>query len=172
MTSTVLTRLAPALVSVAEANQQTLAAAMLTRALENVQLPDKRKAGDVWERIYVVTAFYVGLADDLGRQQYKSALEKVCGVALDLAGLGDAKKMQALREELAKYNPPAIYSGTGNQSAGSARLRECKRPRQGDGQIDRLPPDGPAIHPRLVHDGQARLPDHRPAHARPHFHPR
>ena len=40
---------APALVSLAEANQQTLAAAMLTRALENVQLPDKRKAGDVWE---------------------------------------------------------------------------------------------------------------------------
>ena len=106
--------------SVAEANQQTLAAAMLTRALENVQLPDKRKAGDVWERIYVVTAFYVGLADDLGRQQYKAALAKVCGAALDLAALGDAGKMQALRQELAKFKPPAIYSGTGNQSAGLA----------------------------------------------------
>ena len=92
---------------------------MLTRALENVQLPDKRKAGDVWERIYVVTAFYVGLADDLGRQQYKAALAKVCGAALDLATLGDAGKMQALRQELAKYNPPAIYSGTGGQIAGS-----------------------------------------------------
>ena len=111
---------APALVSVAEANQQTIAAALLTRALENVQLPDKRKAGDVWERIYVVTAFYVGLADDLGRQQYQAALAQVCGAALDLAALGDAKKMQALRQELAKHNPPAIYSGTGNQSAGPA----------------------------------------------------
>ena len=88
---------------------------MLTQALENVQLPDKRKAGDVWERIYVVTAFYVGLADDLGRPQYKAALAKVCGAALDLATLGDAGKMQALRQELAKYNPPAIYSGTGMQ---------------------------------------------------------
>ncbi len=108
---------APALVSVAEANQQTLAAAMLTRALENVQLPDKRKAGDVWERIYVVTAFYVGLADDLGRQQYKAALAQVCGAALDLATLGNAGKIQALRQELAKHNPPAIYSGTGNQGS-------------------------------------------------------
>ncbi len=107
----------PALVSVVEANQQTLAAAMLTRALENVQLPDKRKAGDVWERIYVVTAFYVGLADDLGRQQYKTALAQVCGAALDLAALGDAGKMQALRQELAKHKPPAIYSGTGNQGS-------------------------------------------------------
>ena len=106
--------------SVAEANQQTLAAAMLTRALENVQLPDKRKAGDVWERIYVVTAFYVGLADDLGRQQYKAALAKVCGAALDLTALGDAGKIQTLRQELAKYSPPAIYSGTGKQSAGPA----------------------------------------------------
>ena len=112
--------LSPALVSITEANQQTLAAAMLTRALENVQLPDKRKAGDVWERIYVVTAFYVGLADDLGRPQYKAALAQVCGAALDLATLGDAKKMQALRLELAKCKPPAIYSGTGEQNAGPA----------------------------------------------------
>ena len=109
--------LSPALVSLTEANQQTLAAAMLTRALENVQLPDKRKAADVWERIYVVTAFYVGLADDLGRKQYKAALTQVCGAALDLAALGDARKMQALRQELAKHKPPAIYSGTGEQGS-------------------------------------------------------
>ena len=118
---------APALVSVAEANQQTLAAAMLTRALENVQLPDKRKAGDVWERIYVVTAFYVGLADDLGRQQYQAALAQVCGAALDLAAFGDTGKMQALRQELAKCKPPAIYSGTGNQSASSGNAGTSSR---------------------------------------------
>ncbi len=107
----------PALVSVRESNQQTLAAAMLTRALASATVADGRKASDVWERIYAVTSFYVGLADDLGMQEYRAALEKVCGAALDLAALTDAKKMLALKAELAKCNPPAIYSGTGQQTA-------------------------------------------------------
>src|SRR5206468_11992619 len=57
------------------------------------------------------------LADDLGLPEYRSALAKVCGSALDLAALTDPKKLLALKAELAKSRPPAIYSGTGQQSA-------------------------------------------------------
>jgi len=105
----------PALVSVQEADQQTLAATMLTKLLAQAELPDQRKARDVWERIYAVTSFYVGLADDLGVQEYQAALAKVCGTALDLGQLNEGKKLLALRAELAKHQPPAIYSGTGGQ---------------------------------------------------------
>jgi len=107
----------PALVSVSESNRQTLAAALITRLLDQTELPDGRKTRDVWERIYAVTSFYVGLADDLGWSEYRSALAKICGSSLDLAPLADDKKLLAFKVELAKLNPPAIYSGTGMQSA-------------------------------------------------------
>jgi hypothetical protein len=107
----------PALVSEAEAGQQTLAAALITKLLDRAELPTGGKARDVWERIYAVTSFYVGLADDLGLNEYRAALEKVCGSALNLAALADAKNLRALKAELAKFRPPAIFSGTGMQSA-------------------------------------------------------
>jgi hypothetical protein len=105
----------PALVSPHEANQQTLAAALVTRLMSEAKLPDGRKASAVWERIYAVTSFYVGLADDLGLQEYQAALAKVCGSALDLAVLADSKKLTEFKLELAKNRPPVIYSGTGGQ---------------------------------------------------------
>ena len=101
------------LVSPEEAKRQTMAAALVTKLLDSATLADGRKAYDMWERIYIVTSFYVGLADDLGFAEYKDALTKVCGVALDTTVLADAKKFQALQLELAKHKPPAIYSGTG-----------------------------------------------------------
>src|SRR5207249_1514459 len=38
---------------------------------------------------------------------------RVCGTSMDLATLADEKKFFALKVELARHNPPAIYSGTG-----------------------------------------------------------
>jgi hypothetical protein len=102
-------------VSAAESKQQTLAAALITKLLDQTELADGRKALAVWERIYAVTSFYVGLADDLGLSEYRAALTKVCGAALDVAMLADEKKLFAFKVELARHNPPAIYSGTGAQ---------------------------------------------------------
>jgi hypothetical protein len=107
----------PALVSVEESNRQTLAAALITRAIDRAQLADGRKAADVWERIYAVTSFYVGLADDLGLAEYRAALAKVCGASLDLAALADGRKLLDFKAELARHHPPAIYSGTGAQAS-------------------------------------------------------
>ncbi|GIW79733.1 MAG: hypothetical protein KatS3mg105_1540 [Gemmatales bacterium] len=126
----------PALVSVDEANQQTLSAAIITKVMETGKLADGRRVRDVWERIYAVTSFYVGLADDLGLQEYRDALTKICGAALDLARLANGKNLLQFKAELAKYRPPAIYSGTGRQGtfdpgAGPEKLVQALKKSQG-----------------------------------------
>lgn len=104
----------PALVPPAEARAQTMAAAHLTRLLAEGKLADGRPARQVWERIYTVTAFYVGLADDLGVPEYEASLRKVLGASMNVAGLADPAKFRQLQVELAKFGAPAIYGGTGD----------------------------------------------------------
>jgi len=105
---------APFLVSLEEARAQTLAAAHLTRLLTTEKLSDGRTVRDVWERIYAVTGFFVGLADDLGPPQYEAALTKVLGGKMDVTRLANVDQWEELQAELAKYPDPAIYGGTGN----------------------------------------------------------
>jgi hypothetical protein len=63
-----------------------------------------------WEKIYSVTAFYVGFSDDLGPYEYIEALNSVMG------GNGTIEDLdvEALKAELAIYQSPEIYGGTGN----------------------------------------------------------
>jgi cytochrome c556 len=105
----------PALVSPQEAQLQTMAAAHLTKLLADGKLADGRNVREVWERIYTVTAFYAGLADDLGFQEYETSLKKVLGASIDVAALAKADKFRQLQAELAKYSAPTIYGGTGSQ---------------------------------------------------------
>ena len=111
----------PFLVSGEEARLQTMAAAMLTRLLRDEKLPDGRSLADAWRRVYTVTAFYVGLADDLGPNEYAAAVKKAAGPAppgdaLATGGfVGGGDKWRAVQLELARLSPPAIYSGTGGQ---------------------------------------------------------
>ena len=110
------------LVSAAEAKRQTLAAAVLTEALEKATLGDGLRAAEVWARIYDVTAFMVGLADDLGYEEYSAILKNPAVFNLDAfpkgmltAGflLGD-ENFFVFKKQLAMKQPPAIYSGTGD----------------------------------------------------------
>ncbi|WP_048110358.1 DUF3160 domain-containing protein [Methanosarcina barkeri] len=65
-----------------------------------------------WNRIYSVTAFYVGFSDDLGPYEYTKVLDTVFGN--DRYGVSfDNKSLTALKTELEKYESPKIYSGTG-----------------------------------------------------------
>src|SRR5262249_6607509 len=100
----------PALVSLPEARRQTLAAALLAAALDRARLADGRKARDVWERLYTVTSFFAGLASDLGPEQYRAALTRVCGPSRDLAALANERHFAALQRELALLSSPG---GTG-----------------------------------------------------------
>ncbi|MBI4616017.1 MAG: DUF3160 domain-containing protein, partial [Planctomycetes bacterium] len=110
---------APYLVPATTADRQTRAAALLAALLDE-KLPDGRLAREVWERLYSVTAYYVGLADDLTPGEYRTALSAISDsedgklaieLARELALPGDA--LLAYRWELARCAPPAIYSGTG-----------------------------------------------------------
>lgn len=103
-----------ALISPADARIQTLQAVLLVRALSSEV--DERTALEVWDRIYTVTAFYVGTADDLTPYDYMGALEAVVGAdwMQRLADLTDEATYLELKTQLALLPSPRIFGGTGN----------------------------------------------------------
>ena len=105
----------PFLVSKEEGQAQTIAASHIVKLLAGGTVKDGRTARQIWQRVYTVTAFYVGLADDLGLAEYETSLRKVTGAAMDLGMLVDEANWRKVQVELAKFNPPAIYGGTGAQ---------------------------------------------------------
>jgi len=105
----------PFLVSKDEGQAQTIAAGHIVKLLAGGKVKDGRAAREIWQRVYTVTAFYVGLADDLGLAEYEASLSKVTGAAMDIGMLVDEANWRKVQVELAKFNPPAIYGGTGAQ---------------------------------------------------------
>lgn len=103
-----------ALISPLDADIQTLQAVLLSRALEEVSVPDERTGQEVWDRMYAVTAFYVGLADDLTPIEYMQAANAVLGAGFDIGTLENEKTLFELRKTLALLRMPQIYGGTGN----------------------------------------------------------
>jgi len=101
------------LISDYDAKIQTLQAFLLAATLKNVHFGE-RTGLDIWDRLYTVTAFYVGLADDLTPYDYLWALNQVFGADFVLGNLTDANKLLALKTELSLLPSPKIYGGTGN----------------------------------------------------------
>jgi len=96
-----------AFISAYDAKIQTQQASLIaSRFAESKDLKDK------WDRIYEVTAFYVGLADDLGPYEYIKALKHVFGGKFDPSYLTE-ENIEKLKLKLAEYQPPKIYGGTG-----------------------------------------------------------
>ncbi|KPL19641.1 MAG: dTDP-glucose 4,6-dehydratase [candidate division Zixibacteria bacterium SM23_81] len=96
-----------ALISDYDAEIQTIQASLIAaRFAASPELKEK------WERIYSITAFYVGLADDLGPFEYLKALNSVLGDTFYLKDLTD-NNITKIKLELARYEPPKIYGGTG-----------------------------------------------------------
>jgi len=102
----------PALVSPEEAQAQTMLGCAIAGLLGELQV-DGRLASKVWERMYAVTAYYVGLADDLTPQEYRKALRTVFGQSFKPEDIAGEDAFAELKLALAKLRPPAIYSGTG-----------------------------------------------------------
>jgi hypothetical protein len=98
------------LVSAEEARTQTKAASMIAQHLE-----ENENALEQWNRIYSVTAFYVGYSDDLGPYEYNEAANTVFGGSFKA---GDLKQEDVgkLKAKLAEYRSPKIYGGTGTGS--------------------------------------------------------
>ena len=105
----------PALVSTQEAKLQTLQSVLIAAGLPQVSTGG-RTLRQIWDRIYSVTAFYVGIADDLTPYEYLDALQTLFnGEDIDLEALAsDEGLFFALKSELALMRSPEIFGGTGN----------------------------------------------------------
>jgi len=103
----------PGLISQDEARVQTLAACVLAGMMET-KLSDGRTLAQAWDRLYSVTAYYVGLADDLTPYEYREALRGAIGPNVTGANLNDARKFFELRKRLAQMRKPEIYGGLGD----------------------------------------------------------
>jgi len=104
---------AEALTDRSTAKIQTLQAALISAHCGRITLPDGRKVSGVWDRIYAVTAFYAGFADDLTLYDYREAMREVFGSEFSATELENEKKFAQFLFEIAKLKGPAIFSGTG-----------------------------------------------------------
>ena len=89
-----------------DARIQTIQASLIASELKNK--PDLLKN---WDRIYEITAFYVGFSDDLGPYEYMQAMDAVFG---DGERQFNETSVNELKAKLAEYEGPKIYGGTGN----------------------------------------------------------
>ena len=101
-----------ALVSIYDAKIQTMQAILLAKSIDTIQV-GFRTGREVWDRMYAVTSFYVGLADDLTPYEYLDAADKVFGIGFVPTDLENKDKFLELKVELALLRSPEIYGGTG-----------------------------------------------------------
>ncbi|MBN2542074.1 DUF3160 domain-containing protein [bacterium] len=95
------------------AKLQTLQAALISARCGELKVADGRRISEVWDRIYAVTAFYAGFADDLTLYDYREAMREVFGTQFSPSDLNKEDKFTQLLFELSKLQGPAIFSGTG-----------------------------------------------------------
>ncbi len=89
-----------------DARIQTIQASLIASQLEN-----KPELLENWDRIYGVTAFYVGFSDDLGPYEYMEAMDQVFG---NEEREFNETAVEDLKAALAENQGPQIYGGTGN----------------------------------------------------------
>lgn len=90
---------------------ETLQAMLYTRLMETTRLPDSRPIYESWMKIYKITSFFVGDADDLTFFEYSKAARGLFGKDFPLTMLEDPQKLAALQAELRKLRAPKILSG-------------------------------------------------------------
>jgi len=100
------------LITEEDAKLATIQASLISAELPNVGVGDGT-VQDIWNRIYSVTSFLVGTADDLTPYEYLDAIEKVFGAEFDATLLTDEENLLALKAELAQMRNPEIYGGSG-----------------------------------------------------------
>lgn len=104
--------LKPKLVTPYNAKIQTLQASLIAGFAETIRIGGET-ARVAWDRIYGVTAFYVGLADDLTFYDYISSMRKILGTSFKIEKLIDEDCLFEIKAELAVKPSPKIYGGTG-----------------------------------------------------------
>jgi len=107
-----------ALVSEKDARIATVQASLISAELPSVLATSQEQSSpatcwEIWNRIYSITSFFVGIADDLTPYEYLDALEKVLGTSFDASQLADEEILLNLKAELAQTRNPEIYGGSG-----------------------------------------------------------
>jgi len=100
------------LITEQDARLATIQASLISAELSSVEVGDGT-AQEIWDRIYSVTSFFVGTADDLTPYEYLGAMEKVFGTEFDASLLTNEDNLLALTAELAQMRNPEIYGGSG-----------------------------------------------------------
>lgn len=115
----------PQTISEDNARIQTLEASLISSSMDKVKA-DNASVGDFWNRIYAVTSFFVGLADDLTPYEYKEAILEVFSENFDVTELENDTQLLNLKVALANMPSPKIYGGTGNIMVEEATLEELE----------------------------------------------
>ena len=92
-------------------DRATMAGTMLTHALKKATASDGRSAKEIWERMYRVTSFFAGNADDLLPPEYDAAFLAVFGAGKDIALLTDAANMKNYVDKIEMLREPKILGG-------------------------------------------------------------
>ncbi len=101
------------LVSGEDALAMTACAVMTVSDLETIMSGDERLL-DIWARIYEITAFFAGFADDLSVPEYATAATELEGPETTVDIVWSTGFYQAFRELVnTSFAGPSIYSGTG-----------------------------------------------------------
>jgi len=100
------------LISSDDAKIQTLQASLIATALPNLTVRNDTLS-DAWTRIYSVTSFFVGTADDLTPYEYLESIRIVFGSSFDVTEFANDTKLLELELHLTELRSPQIYGGTG-----------------------------------------------------------
>jgi hypothetical protein len=100
------------LITEEDAKLATIQASLIASELPDASAGNKT-IQEHWNRIYSVTSFFVGTADDLTPYEYQNAIIEVFGSDFDTTELADDGKLLDLKAELAGLKSPEIYGGSG-----------------------------------------------------------
>ena len=100
------------LISENDAKIQTIQASLIATTLPSVTIDDE-SLENIWTRIYKVTSFFVGTADDLTPYEYLDCIKDVFGSEFNATELANDTKLLELKVELVQLRNPEIYGGTG-----------------------------------------------------------
>ncbi|MFA5102829.1 MAG: DUF3160 domain-containing protein [Candidatus Thermoplasmatota archaeon] len=101
------------IVSEDDATIATIQACLISTALPTLTLHDEPLV-NLWERVYAVTSFFVGTADDLIPFEYLRSIQTVFGNEFNATEFANESKMVNLLGILAQLRSPQIYGGTGD----------------------------------------------------------
>jgi len=101
------------IISGEDSKTQIIQAMLIAGSIQKVSA-NERKVSEIWERIYDVTSFYVGFADDLTPYEYIETVNSVFGGEIRLEELESPETILKIKAALSQARTPEIFGGTGN----------------------------------------------------------